>query len=99
MSIRSNINKYFEDHPNEKVYLGDIAGELSLTDQQTQSAIYQLRKDGLELEVVHQGQCWIYKPVAEAETEYMTVLNTTTKGSKILQDSEGTIWIAKKVDD
>lgn len=98
MSIRSDVEHYFEKHSNEKVYLKDLQ-TLDYSADQLQPAVYWLTRNREGYETIHQGQCWIYKPTVAGEEEYMTILNTTSKGSKILQDSEGTIWIAKKVDD
>lgn len=100
MSIRSDLMYYFEHHPNEKVYLGDIAGELQLVDRQAQQGIYMLIKSGYEgIEVVAAGQCWLYKPpVAQIDKLQMTVIGFTNKGSRLLEDEEGELWVARKLD-
>jgi hypothetical protein len=97
MSIRADVQYYFEKHPNEKIYLKDLVDELSLESRQLQSAVYQLYKNGLELEIVHQGQCWIYKPKDSGNDPTFKVLGEGTDKT-VLMDSEGNIWIARKVE-
>lgn len=99
MSIKSDVMYYFENHPNEKVFLKDLAASLELEEKQTQTATYQLYKvDGFPLEVIARGSCWIYKP-ADTTRGVMYIIGQTQKGSTILEDDEGTLWIAKRFEE
>ena len=97
MSIRSDVQHYFEKHPNEKVYLKDLAAHLELEERPVQSAISHLIRDDYELETVARGQCWIYKPNNKAEKE-VNVVGETKKGSLIIE-VDGTLWIARKFEE
>jgi len=102
MSIRSDIQYYFEKHPNETIYLKDLTNGVDFEAKQVQSAVYQLKRNGLNLETIHQGQCWKYipEPVAEDDgKDTMTVVGYTKKGSCILEDSKGALWIAREFDE
>lgn len=101
MSNRAAVMKYLEDHPNEKIYLGDLAQMVGLTDKQAQQAIYQvMRKDSeYPVEVVVAGQCWIYKPNNNGELS-ITFVGRTPKGSLILAiGPDDEMWIARKFDE
>jgi hypothetical protein len=100
MSIRADIQHYFEKHSNEKIYLKDLATTLEVEERPLQSAISHLIRDGYELEIVARGQCWIYKPNnAKAGSGFMAIITTTPKGSQILEDDDGSLWIARKFEE
>lgn len=100
MSMKSDVMYYFENHPNEKVFLKDLAAHLELEEKQTQTAVYQLYKvDGFPVEVIARGSCWIYKPSEENTRGVMYIIGQTQKGSTILEDDEGTLWIARKFEE
>lgn len=99
MSIRSDVQQYFEKHPNEKIYLNDIGPQLGLEDKQVQPAIYYLMKVGVEIEVVIAGQCWIYKPNSNGDFS-ITLVGKTPKGSLILAiGPDDEMWIARKFEE
>jgi len=97
MSIRADVQHYFEKHPNEKIYLKDLAASIEHEERPVQSAISHLMRDGYELETVARGQCWIYKPNNEASQD-ITVVGKTKKGSLIL-DIDDVLWIARKFEE
>ena len=99
MSIRADVQQYFEKHPNEKIYLNDLTQELELTSKQLQPAIYYLTKAGVEIEVVIAGQCWIYKPNGNGDLA-ITLVGKTPKGSLILAIGPNEeMWIARKFEE
>lgn len=99
MSIRADVQHYFEKHSNEKIYLKDLAEHLEQEERPVQSAIAHLMRDGYELEVVARGQCWIYKPNTKAGNDPTFKVLGEGTNKTVLMDSNGSIWIAKKVDD
>lgn len=99
MSIRSDVEYYFDNHPNEKIYLATLVTELGYEPDQLKSAVYWVSKNREGYEVIHQGQCWIYKPTGETNNNSMSIVAVTPKGSRICEDSDGTLWIARKFEE
>lgn len=103
MSIRADIMQYFEKHPNEKTYLNELTDELGHEDTRpVQSGIYAVIRNNLlpGVETVVRGQCWIYKPDSTLTGGHsMRVIGETQKGSRILEDEESVLWIARKFED
>jgi hypothetical protein len=107
MSMRSDFEHYFVTHPNEKVYLKDIHHLIydgDVTDVQAsmravqQVASLVIRKDVLPgLEVVHRGQCWIYKPNNKGSDPTFSLVAEGTV-EIVLRDSKGKFWIARPVE-
>lgn len=105
MSIRSNVEHFFIKHPNEKCFLKDFAEELydgPVEDAQraVQQSISYIMRNGLMpgLEVVHSGQCWIYKSNSNDSSDPTFKVLGEGTDKTVLMDNEGNIWIAKKVD-
>jgi hypothetical protein len=103
MSIRADIEHFFEKHPHEKHYLKDLAEVLGYDQRQVQQAIsWMIRHESPgNIEVVIRGTCWIYKPGTnvKAGSGYMAIVTTTPRGSQILEDDDGNLWIARKFEE
>jgi hypothetical protein len=70
---RAPIMKYFEEHVGVHLYADDIAKDLGITRRQVQSAISNMRLQGVEMaldiETIIAGSAWIYKPSGKEARE------------------------------
>lgn len=105
MSIKSDIQYYFEHHPNEKIYLKDLQQDENFKEvnaRTLQTTISTLIQTGYNLNTVDRGQCWLYVPVAkEAPTNSnmeLKIVGRTKKGTLICEDFEGVLWRATVIE-
>lgn len=103
MSIRSDLMYYFEQHPDKKHWRKDLAGELDLTEQQIQSAMYHVAGEP-GYEILTQGQCWIYRPEkdgdagkADAENIIIGEIIKAMPDGVQLVEWDGELWACRKV--
>jgi hypothetical protein len=102
MSIRADLIRYFETHPNEKLWAKDIAPELQLTEKQVkQEANNLIRGEKLPgLEVAVRANAWIFRqaPDEEGPSGSLTVVKELSDGSLVCEDSEAHLYRAYKLE-
>lgn len=101
MSIRADVQRYFEQFPNEKIYLKDLALAVEHGEKQVQAAISSMvRHEGYPLQVVRGGQCWIYAPTDNDKIgeKKIKVVGETSRGSLIIEVDD-VLWIARKFEE
>lgn len=93
--------KHFLDHPGQYVRVEDLAHELDSTELQASAAVnYLILNDRLPgLTSVTNGHVWRFEPVGNDMTKWELVrLTEAASGPQaLLEDTEGSLWIAKKV--
>lgn len=107
MSIKADVFRHVEKHPYEKLYLKDIIESLGVDEERATTVrnvfSVAVRKNELPgLEIVQRGAAWIYHPAAPTEptdVSRVDVVGKTKKGSMILEDNDGNIWIARPVEE
>jgi len=99
MSQQSKVLREFTSHPGEILYKEDIASTTGMTERQVVNAIWILAQKGHAILKVAEGS-WKYDPQAKelkGKTLFELLARTKT-GSVVLQDEDGSIWVAKPAD-
>lgn len=95
--------KYAMDHPGEYMRVENLAYEFDATEQQAAAAMAYLVREGKlpGLKAVQNGHVWVYEPEGGDDgAERWELVRRTEAASgpqALLEDTEGTLWVAKKV--
>ena len=93
--------KYVLDHPGEYLRVEELSAELGgITHAQVGAAITYLMRNGKApgLKSVQNGHVWVYEPEdGDDGSVHWELLRKGEDGTAMLQDTEGTFWVAKRV--
>jgi len=97
--ISAKVLKYMLENPGAYVRVEDVAHQFECTEQQVANAVaYLLREQKLAgLKSVQNGHVWLYEPQDEPDAVKWEVIRKGDDGTAMLQDTDGTFWIAKVV--
>lgn len=105
-TVKSALIKYFDEHPDERLHLADIAKATELTEQQTQTGINNLRASEPvpygNIRAVVRGRVYQYitveedKPETRSDTDLMHTCYRSKHGWVLLEDRNGDLWKAFK---
>lgn len=100
MSIKSDLVQYLAERPGEIVFRKNIAGDLGLTDQQITQTMYGIVKEQpILVEVVTNGTSWRHIDSTKTGNPMFEQIGVTKKGAKILQDEDGSVYLAYAVEE
>lgn len=100
-AISGKVLDYLIENENIIVTLTGIMKATELTRTQVFSTLSNLRiRHGVNIETVTKGGAWIYKGMTPVDSKgrLFEFLAETKKGTLLIQDEEGTIYKASKVD-
>lgn len=105
-TVKSALIKYFDEHPEERLHLEDLAKHTGLTEDQVRTGINNLRASEPipygNIRSIVRGRVWIYEteprdvPETRSDTDLMHICYRSKHGWVLLEDHDGALWKAFK---
>jgi hypothetical protein len=105
-TVKSALIKYFDEHPDQRLHLEDIAKATQLTEEQVRTGVNNLRASEPipygNIRSIVRGRVWMYqtedteKPETRSTTDLMRVCYRSKHGWVLAEDHEGNLWKAFK---